>query len=357
MLPSVTVVALVLAFAPHAPQTPRPWALGSSIRAQLQPESLQPLPPQRPPQKLRRVREQLGAGFRTLVAAVVLVAVPRGPARAAELDAPSQSSVVLELSGSGAAPLPTPGQQLEIRSTLLPMGPGSKSPGTGLTDEMFVEEGSGGVDLNDIVGEKGLQRYMDDKFLFQDTISAKGAIEEEFQDLAIYKANLERNGGLKTAASAAVAAGCMYGVVQAGVTLERFVKADERREREKEIRLTGSYISVDASDVETVIDPKTGKNITIASSSKPDATDAAVAAAAAAAAASEMPKSTLGILWQRLTSSLGSSDEDFWAPYEEPDPLDAAVDAVDAEAAAAEAEAAGKDEDTDGLDALDGLLS
>ena len=37
----------------------------------------------------------------------------------------------------------------------------------------------------------------------------------------------------------------------------------EQRDIDEEQALTGTYISIDAGDVESAIDPRTGKNITI----------------------------------------------------------------------------------------------
>ncbi|KAL3925758.1 MAG: hypothetical protein SGPRY_003573 [Prymnesium sp.] len=44
---------------------------------------------------------------------------------------------------------------------------------------------------------------------------------------------------------------------------ENWLKEMERKDIEEEMELTGTYISVDASDVDTAIDPTTGKNMTI----------------------------------------------------------------------------------------------
>ena len=46
----------------------------------------------------------------------------------------------------------------------------------------------------------------------------------------------------------------------------------EQRDIDEERDLTGTYISIDAGDVESAIDPRTGKNITITGQRQRDAT-------------------------------------------------------------------------------------
>ena len=45
----------------------------------------------------------------------------------------------------------------------------------------------------------------------------------------------------------------------------------EQRDIDEERDLTGTYISIDAGDVESAIDPRTGKNITITGQCQRDA--------------------------------------------------------------------------------------
>ena len=95
--------------------------------------------------------------------------------------------------------------------------------------------------------------------------------------------------------------------------IEHWMRQQELADIEEEKELTGGYVSVDATDVDTSIDPTTGKNLTIskgAKAAKPKSKPKDPAAAA--------PNKTPWIL-RKLGLSGTSDDDDFWTPAT-PDP-------------------------------------
>jgi len=164
------------------------------------------------------------------------------------------------------------------------------------------------IDMDKIMSAKEARRFTDRSFIFSEGLTSKSELAEELEELDMLKE--EKKGQLlaQTAISVGGSVGLVVGAVKLLTGVERWMKQMELRDIEEEERLTGQYIGVDASDVEYVIDPKTGKNLTIAGNKKKNATSTDAVA--------EEDKSPgpwiLRVLG--LDSATASDDDDFWSP-------------------------------------------
>ena len=139
----------------------------------------------------------------------------------------------------------------------------------------------------------------------------------------------------------------------------------EQKDIDEEQELTGTYISIDAGDVESAIDPRTGKNITITGAKK----EKDAAAKKAAGGEQRVGPSWLpGWLAAFLNDAPDKDDQDFWdppaaaeAPTDPFPPKGGGSPSADGGGGAGggapgDSGAGGDDDDTSGIDALNDLL-
>jgi len=201
----------------------------------------------------------------TAIATAVVLAVPRGPARAAvqELSAPDAAPVTRSLH-YGRAQRKEPEAAFlwfQRKKELLPQF----LPGT-------RKRRSTDIDMDVLVPKKMATRFTDREFIFSDALTAKSELEEELEDLETYKAETASSRSLQTLVTTGGAVGLCYFSVKGLTGVEKWIKDQERKDIEEEMELTGTYISVDAGDVDSAIDPKTGKNLTISRGQKTSST-------------------------------------------------------------------------------------
>jgi len=185
-----------------------------------------------------------------------VLAVPRGPARAAvqELAAPDATPITRSLRIGRAQPKEPEAAFLwfQRKKELVPQF----LPGT-------RKRRSTDIDMDVLVPKKMAERFTDREFIFSDSLTAKSELEEELEELETYKEETRSARSLQTVVTTGGAVGLVYLSVKGATVVERWIKEQERKDIEEEMELTGTYISVDAGDVDSAIDPKTGKNLTI----------------------------------------------------------------------------------------------
>ena len=308
----------------------------------------------------RRWRKRAKSAGATLAAAALL-AMPRGPASAAQDQPPTPPTVSRDV-GHG-------------RSTQPPLAFLGSSRQSKVTPPF--EAGEMGarpdqIDMDALLSKKAASKYTDRDFLFSEQLNARSALEDELEQLD--SARAERSGS-RTVGKLLTYGGALGGVyltVTGLSNVERWMKQQELRDIEEEREITGQYISVDAGDVETAIDPLTGKNLTIVGNKKKDNSTSTAAPAE--------PKEEAKVPWLLRVLGLGglpdSDADDFWAP---PAPTvrkeDKGAKAAEGGAATGEGGAEGggdpaaggdgapvddddddDDEDSSGVDALGDLL-
>jgi len=303
-------------------------------------------------------RQRLRSTGRTLFAATILLASSRRPAFALD-----EGSV----GGDGAASVTRSvdsfrERQADDQRVVLVASP---SMGPSVVDVRSKEPVV--VDLDGIIPQRMADRFTSREFIFDESLTVNSELEYELSD---YYAVKEKPVSTETIALGAVklaggVAGFFY-TVKGLVGIERWMRQQEQRDIEEEMELTGTYVSVDAGDVDTAFDPLTGKNITInRSKSKKDPEGGAVASEA---------KQTWMPAW--LSSFVGNDPEEegFWKPPEEPLPKpkkkkkktegaggdadsgDGPSASGDGSSEEEEEEEDDDDDDSSGLDVLDGLL-
>jgi len=167
-----------------------------------------------------------------------------------------------------------------------------------------------GIDLDKIVPKKLGHRFTDRDFIFSESLTAKSPLEEELEELETFKAQSKSSRALQGLATTGGAVGLVYLSVKGLSNVERWIKEQELKDIAEEMELTGTYISIDASDVDSAIDPTTGKNMTIskgksskAAGQKGDDADEAA------------PKKAPWILRiLGLGDTVASDDDAFWDP-------------------------------------------
>ena len=229
------------------------------------------------------------------LATAAFLAVPRGPARASELPPPT----TLSLQAKGSTP--------NSRPTLAFLGFRKKRKHTLVPPQVRGPPRADEIDMDALVSKKAAKRYTERSYIFSDAITSKSDLVDELEQLD-EDANDRR---VQKSASTLVmwggAGGMVYLAVQGLQGIERYMKRQEEEDIEAERELTGQYVSVDAGDVESVIDPKTGKNITIAKRDPPKKKDAN------ATDVDSAPKQTPWLLRKLGLDGVASSDDDdFW---------------------------------------------
>ena len=245
-------------------------------------------------QPVRRWRKRAKSAGATLAAAALL-ALPRGPASAAE-QRPEPTSVSRDVdSNRGTPPLAfLGGKKYKVTP---PFQPG--------------EVDANRIDMDAIVSKKMAKKYTGSDFLFSDSLTQKSALEDELEQLDTARRERGAARAVGTLLTYGGALGGVYLTVRGLSNVERWMKQQELRDIEEERELTGQYISVDAGDVETAIDPLTGKNLTIVGGKKKsNATNADGSPAEAKEVKEEQTPWLLKVLG--LGGAAASDADDFW---------------------------------------------
>eukprot|EP00316_Scyphosphaera_apsteinii_P002062 CAMPEP_0119340060 /NCGR_PEP_ID=MMETSP1333-20130426/99591_1 /TAXON_ID=418940 /ORGANISM="Scyphosphaera apsteinii, Strain RCC1455" /LENGTH=296 /DNA_ID=CAMNT_0007351719 /DNA_START=149 /DNA_END=1039 /DNA_ORIENTATION=- len=166
------------------------------------------------------------------------------------------------------------------------------------------------IDLDTVVGRSTIRRFTDRDALFDESLVANSPLEEELEELAMARAFDQRGRALRPIATIGISVGMLFYTAKGMKAMERWMKAAEIRDMEQEIELTGTYIGIDAGDVETAIDPKTGKNITITRTKGINEGKAA----SAARGGSDAFNVTWMPGWFNNFMNSAPSEDDFWNP-------------------------------------------
>jgi len=289
-----------------------------------------------------------GAGV--ALATAVVLAVPRGPAQAAELAGPAAESQAPDVAKLIAEPAFLGFRRRKNLAPPLVRGPPRRNE----------------IDMDRIVSKKTARRFTERSFIFSDELTSKNELTEELDELDETAASNQ----LQKAASAVISTGGAVGLVYVSVkgltSIERWMKQQELDDIAAEKELTGQYISVDASDIDTAIDPTTGKNLTITKS-------AAKANATSLSGQESEEEEPAEVPWLLRVLGLGDAkpasggEEDFWTPVAASVPRnDGDGSGGAAGGAAGDADGAGEGEggegegsegdDSSDLDGLDDLL-
>lgn len=286
---------------PHAPIAPAPahTSRAVAIRAcEAAPSSSTAADQLTPAHTWRRKARSAG---QALVLAAAL-AVPRGPARAAQLPPGGGASAPM----SSEAPPTVKKQRKQQQKQLAFLGFRKKK-----TLREPLARGklrANEIDMDAIVSKKTARRFTEREFIFSEGLTRRGDLEEELAELDEVKSDRAFERVASTVGLYGVAAGGIYFTVQGARGIERWMKQQELNDIEEERELTGEYISVDAGDVETSIDPLTGKNLTIVKREAPKN-------AGGNATVVEDESSTPWILKVLgMGGTKAADDDDFWAP-------------------------------------------
>ena len=224
--------------------------------------------------------------------------------------------------------------------------------------------------------KREVKAWDESEILFDKRLTADSLLHEEYIDLEESDQHAERFGKVGGVLPVVSVTGALFGLYNFAKAAERFIFRKDQEEIESEIELTGGYVSVDASDVETAFDPTSGKNITFtAVKEKREAKEAKEKAVEDAfldglpspeeevkERGADLPKWVPQFFREAPTSD---DDEDFWDDGpKEPKTFRANPDAPDGESNAKlvlkeegwVVSDEDDDDDTSGLDELDGLL-
>ena len=235
------------------------------------------------------------------VAAAAVVAMPRGPAQAAQLAADETPSVARDFG-------PSKGSRRRRLAQPAFLGLGRKRKGVEQPLDASDLRGNH-IDMDALVSPKMAKRFTEREFIFSEGLTYKGEFLDEIEELDATKEDNKGVALLQTVTTTGGALGLVYLSAKGLTAIERYFKRQELREIEAERELTGQYISVDAGDVDTSIDPLTGKNLTISKAAKAKPGANATAVEEEAAPPSFFDK-ILGVLG--LDNTPASDDDDFW---------------------------------------------
>jgi hypothetical protein len=186
--------------------------------------------------------------------------------------------------------------------------------------ERSEEPRSNEIDMDAIVSKKRARRYTERDFIFSDELTSKPELIEELEELDALKETNKVAMLAQSAVTTGGAIGFVYFSVKGLRGIDRWMKQQELDDIEEERRMTGQYISVDATDVDTAIDPRTGKNLTITKAKRaanatavPGEGDAPAEAAEAGAPEKPEQKSPWLLRVLGLADVESGDDEDLWA--------------------------------------------
>lgn len=274
---------------------------------------------------LRSASVSVGAAF------LLAVAGPRSARAAEQLEAPTR---------------PATSRPVDREPPLAFLGARPKTE-----QKIFLGE----IDLGSILSKRDARQFTSKRFIFSDKLTVRSPLQEELDELEHGDSSRKGKLPLKGLAAVGISAAGVYGSVVGVKKMERGFKAQEKRDIEEEIELTGSYTSFDAGDVEGAVDPNTGKNITVAKTE----------GSAQGGAVSKFKRNADGSqaapekrTWLEKFLGASESDDDFWDKAE---PLPPPPKGSGEDAGGGDAEGPGPDDeeegDDSGIDTLDDLLS
>ena len=307
-------------------------------------------------------RRKAKSAGKALVLAAAL-AVPRGPARAAQL--PPSGGAPAPVSRA-AAPRKRSTQRQEKEMAFLGLRKKKTLRAPLPAHKLRPNE----IDMDALVSKKAARRFTERGFIFSDALVERTELELELAELDEVKTEREWERTASSIGTYGVVAGGVYATVKGLTAIERWMKQQELADIEEERELTGQYISVDAGDVETAIDPLTGKNLTIVQKGPKKDANATAATGGEAATAEDAPW-ILRVLG--LAGAKGADDDDFWATptaaSSKPQDPDGGAPAAGGDGGGGDGSGGGGtdggedngggdglDDDTSGLDQVDDLL-
>jgi len=218
----------------------------------------------RKPQRLRLWRKRAKSAAATITAATALAIVPRGAARAL-LMPPSGEVSSVSISRDAPPSYMREQQQQQLAFTWYGREKTLKAP-------LPTRNRKADIDMDAVIAAKKARQYTERGFIFSEDLTKRPELVQELEEMKEREAELGWASKGMALATYGIAAGGVYLTVSGLSGFERFMKQQELEEIEEERERTGQYISVDATDTETAIDPKTGKNLTIVKRAAPNAT-------------------------------------------------------------------------------------
>jgi len=304
----------------------------------------------------------------TSVAAAVFLALvgPRGAARAAEpLEAPTHSAATnSRFVENIVPPLTFSGErgQLSVR-TLSPRRGTIDQLEEDLEQSRQYETGALPADMEDLLGRDAHRQYMSRDFLFGEELTALTPLQEELDELDEYTGQSEGLvGKFKGVFTVAGTGALMYGTLRVLQAAEKAFITNEKNEMQEEMDLTGMFIAIDAGEVEGAVDPKTGKNITVSGQGDklPKAGEPSDVAPTAGDAKPK-PEAPWLLRVLGLGDSASADDDSFWEDKVAPPTQPSSTSPSGAEDVAGDGqgaeEPAEEEDDTEGIDTLEDLLS
>lgn len=236
------------------------------------------------------------------LATAAMLAIPSGSAVAAEMPAPTAVSKHLK------------GKAANSKQRLAFLGFRKKRKHSLVPSHIRGPTAPNEIDMGRVVSKRAAKKYTERSFIFSDALTAKSALEDELEQLDEDANDRKLQKTASTFALWGGAGAMVYGTIQGLQGIERWMKRQEEKDIEDEMELTGQYVSVDAGDVESVIDPKTGKNITIAKRDKPKPKDGDLLADGTNATSAAPPKQAPWLLRKLGLDGVASAadDDDFW---------------------------------------------
>jgi len=292
------------------------------------------------------------ASVSVATAVLLTVAGPRGSARAAEqLDLqPPRATTSRPVASEPPLALISPTKARSRKKSKAPARPTKPNE----------------ISFDAALPRRMARQFTSEKFIFSDSLTSRSPLQEELEELDMLQDERSSEGQLRGVVTFGGSVGLLYGIGKGLQSVERYFRNQEKRDIAEEMELTGQYISFDAGDVEGAVDPKTGKNITVAKGE----------ASALGGEAAKVSRDAEGEIQEKqlpwLLRVLGATnaDDDFWEPASKatpstPKPSDGTggaddgsadggggVDGVDDTDGGGE----GDDGDSEGLDTLDDLL-
>lgn len=194
----------------------------------------------------------------------------RGPASGANSNAPTFVERTQQRGAAGGS-----GTTYMVRRRQRDLPGTQQAAFLGVGKKEAEQETFGTVDLNKLFNSKELKgvrglydRFGEKKLLFEDEFGRSSPLEEELEQLALKRRKKEEVSEFKLLGSVGGALGFAFVSVQIGSAAQSLQRKQELRDIEEEKELTGGYIEISADDVETAIDPLTGKNLTITANVK-----------------------------------------------------------------------------------------
>jgi len=299
------------------------------------------------PRWLRATRKAVKKTAGTVAAALLISGVARTPARATEASNDGRPAASAELIPGRESLQSKQAAPQDTRVVLVAAAALRSDSREVVTIPKEAMTPDGELDVSELF-KKEAKHLISPRFLFQDSLSASTPFEEEMRDLEMAKTAEKGSQALKAIVVPVVTFGVVLVTGKILLALDGWMKQQERQDMEREMELTGTYVSIDAGDVDTAIDPTSGKNITIVRNKQ---NNAKAASANATDVADNKPTFPSWVpTWAVSWISNAPTDDDFWEPPTAREPKRPKGGPAAGDGAAVD------EDDSDGLDVLDGLI-